>query len=41
MHKYTSEADWSREERELQVHERAGSESPDSVPVLCRQECGY
>ena len=39
MHKHTSEADRSREEGELQVHERAGSESPDAVPVLRRQEC--
>lgn len=34
-----SEADWNREEEDLQVYERAGIESPDAVPVLLRQEC--
>ena len=39
MHKHTSGPDRDREEGELQVHERAGPESSDAVPVLRRQEC--
>ena len=39
MHKHTSEPDWDREERELQVYERADPESSDAVPFLRCQEC--
>ena len=39
MHKHTPEPDRDREEGELQVHERAGPESSDAVPVLRCQEC--
>ena len=39
MHKHTSGPDRDREERELQVHERAGSESSGTVPILRHQEC--
>lgn len=39
MHKNTPGADRDREEGELQVYERAGSESSGAVPFLRRQEC--
>lgn len=38
-YKYTLQPDWSREERELQVHHFAGTQPPHALPVLRCQEC--